>query len=83
MVNTKGVWDDDGFVSTYDCMTCDEIVRSMSYEDLQNYSDGFHPGWVFDEFHGLGFGTPEQILEAIKTNVWPEIEPEESSFPNY
>lgn len=81
MVNTKGVWDNEGFVSSYQCPTCQEIQDRLTADELRDFEDGFEMGWVFDYYHGFGFETPEQVLGAIKTNVWPELET--SSVPNF
>ena len=81
MTNTKGCWDGEGFVSTYQCNTCQKIQDSLSSEELKDFEDGFEKGWIWNYYHGYGFETPEQILESIETNIWPEVE--SSSYMPY
>lgn len=72
MWHTVGAWYNHGISSTYQCPTCEKIMREMTWEERQNYDDGYEEGWVWNEIGNVGEHgeeiTPEQYFKQFVIN---------------
>ena len=78
MWHTVGAWTNDGLSSTYQCPTCETIQREMTWDEKQNYQDGYEQGWFWNEAQNTTENwreiTPEQYLEKFVTVQQKDVE---------